>query len=342
MTEPGHIYVLINPSIEGLVKIGKTTRDPQSRAKELSQATGVATPFYVAFSIEVADCHSAENYVYAVLEYNGFKRSPNREFFEMPLQSAIKVLTLAEKELREQVEIGHQTEQANLSTSEDDDLSSQHPGAAILNKAADVFFGAGDEIKDKKETLRLLHQAKALNFAPAFTALADYFMNEADELEDKDEVFAYKELREKALEFLKEGAQKGHGRCYVKMVDVYNRYWGNVAPEKENAAKCWKKYFRSTTFINDDDRKWACGLYWPSKVRCGASRVFYACQVYLYDVFLGRFVLDPEIRQILLPLRAEMIEEINESIEYHLEQEPSDLKNLNKDRCFLKFLESAL
>jgi hypothetical protein len=60
MSDSGHIYVLINPSIPGLVKIGKTTRDPESRAKELSQATGVATPFYVAFSIEVADCHAIQ------------------------------------------------------------------------------------------------------------------------------------------------------------------------------------------------------------------------------------------------------------------------------------------
>lgn len=50
MIEPGHIYILVNPSMEGLVKIGKTTRDPESRARELSQATGVPTPFYVAFS----------------------------------------------------------------------------------------------------------------------------------------------------------------------------------------------------------------------------------------------------------------------------------------------------
>ena len=133
MTEPGHIYILINPSIEGLVKIGKTTRDPKSRAKELSQATGVATPFYVAFSIEVADCHSAEEYVYAVLEHNGFNRSPNREFFEMPLQKAIEVLTLVQKELRMQTVTAPQTGQAIPSASEeafDTDSFSQHPGAA--------------------------------------------------------------------------------------------------------------------------------------------------------------------------------------------------------------------
>ena len=139
MTEPGHIYILLNPSIEGLVKIGKTTREPQSRAKELSQATGVATPFYVAFSIEVADCHSAEEYVYAILEHNGFKRTPNREFFEMPLQKAIEVLTLAQKELREQ-----QVTNPSTSQQSPDETFSRHPGDAIYEMALNVYFGIDD------------------------------------------------------------------------------------------------------------------------------------------------------------------------------------------------------
>ena len=92
MKEPGYIYVMVNPSMEGLVKIGKTTREPEFRAKELSQATGVATPFYVAFNIFVSDCHSAEEYVHAVLEHKGFRNTTNREFFQMPLSQAIEVL----------------------------------------------------------------------------------------------------------------------------------------------------------------------------------------------------------------------------------------------------------
>ena len=44
MNDPGFVYALINPSMEGLVKVGKTKRDPKGRANELSGATGV-TPF---------------------------------------------------------------------------------------------------------------------------------------------------------------------------------------------------------------------------------------------------------------------------------------------------------
>jgi hypothetical protein len=49
VNDSGFIYVLINVSMDGLVKIGKTQRDPEKRAIELSSATGVPTPFIVAF-----------------------------------------------------------------------------------------------------------------------------------------------------------------------------------------------------------------------------------------------------------------------------------------------------
>ncbi len=38
---PGYIYIISNPSMPGLVKIGRTSRDPQTRLRELNSATGV-------------------------------------------------------------------------------------------------------------------------------------------------------------------------------------------------------------------------------------------------------------------------------------------------------------
>jgi tetratricopeptide (TPR) repeat protein len=251
----------------------------------------------------------------------------------MPLQNAIEVLMLAQKELCAQKVATPQAEEVF-----DAATFSQHPGAAILQKASDVYFGVGDEVEDKKEALRLLNQAKALNFAPAFTCLADYFNEEANTLYFENEHFDCQELREKALEVLKEGAQKGHGRCYAKMSELYDGYcWPfNVKPEPENANKCWKKYFRSATFINDDDQKWAWGLSLASP-RGGRSRANYAFN-YLDRVFRGWFVLDPEIRQILFPLRAEIIAIISRCIEINLEKESSDAEHF---RCLLKFVESS-
>src|SRR5262249_49414721 len=60
MDSAGYVYVLINASIKGLVKVGSTARDPEARAKELSAATGVAQPFTVVYSAYFNDCVAAE------------------------------------------------------------------------------------------------------------------------------------------------------------------------------------------------------------------------------------------------------------------------------------------
>ena len=60
----GYVYVMINPSLNGIVKIGKTQNSPDDRAKELSSATGVPTPFFVAYSSYFNDCSAAEIFVH--------------------------------------------------------------------------------------------------------------------------------------------------------------------------------------------------------------------------------------------------------------------------------------
>jgi hypothetical protein len=46
----GYVYILVNHSMVGLLKIGRTVRDSRARARELS-TTGVPTPFQVAFEV---------------------------------------------------------------------------------------------------------------------------------------------------------------------------------------------------------------------------------------------------------------------------------------------------
>src|SRR5258706_9815760 len=67
VSRSGYIYVLVNPSLPGLVKIGRTEREPEARARELSGATGVPTPFLLVFEAHFDDAHAAEDYVHAFL-----------------------------------------------------------------------------------------------------------------------------------------------------------------------------------------------------------------------------------------------------------------------------------
>lgn len=85
--DAGYVYVLTNPSMPGLVKIGKTTNSPEHRAKELSRTTGVPTPFSVVFSVYTDECSILERNAHSHLsEY----RLENREFFKISVDDAIK------------------------------------------------------------------------------------------------------------------------------------------------------------------------------------------------------------------------------------------------------------
>ena len=84
MNDHGYVYVLMNPSMQNLVKIGKTVREPEERAKELSSTTGVPTPFVVVYNCYFKSCTEAESFVHSFLENKGFRVSTKREFFEYP------------------------------------------------------------------------------------------------------------------------------------------------------------------------------------------------------------------------------------------------------------------
>ena len=92
MPDAGYIYVLINPSMQGLVKVGKTSRDPKGRAAELSAGTAVPTPFVLVYSHYFPDCSRAEEFVHALLQKKGHRVAPNREFFNAPTEDVINAV----------------------------------------------------------------------------------------------------------------------------------------------------------------------------------------------------------------------------------------------------------
>jgi len=85
----GYVYILINKAFDGLIKIGKTSRTSNERARELSN-TSTPYPFIVAF--EVFSNNFSEVAKKLHLELADFRVSNNREFFRFPLKKAIKLL----------------------------------------------------------------------------------------------------------------------------------------------------------------------------------------------------------------------------------------------------------
>ena len=77
------VYVLTNPAMPGIVKIGKTNRDdPQVRMNEL-YTTGVPLPFECAIAVETDD-KGAEGLEKALhVAFGPSRVNPSREFFKI-------------------------------------------------------------------------------------------------------------------------------------------------------------------------------------------------------------------------------------------------------------------
>lgn len=88
----GYLYLLLNPSMPGLIKVGRTARVPDQRVAELTNATGVPTPFILVYDVFVSDAEVAEKYVHAKLEQLGLRVADNREFFKASPSMAVTVM----------------------------------------------------------------------------------------------------------------------------------------------------------------------------------------------------------------------------------------------------------
>ena len=96
MSEAKHgiVYVLTNPAMPGLVKIGKTANEIANRMNELN-TTGVPLPFECSFACEVDDCKLVEDALHKAFYPNRINRK--REFFKIDPEQAIVILRLFTK-----------------------------------------------------------------------------------------------------------------------------------------------------------------------------------------------------------------------------------------------------
>ena len=90
MTE-GIVYVLTNPAMPGIVKIGKTTRGMGARLNEL-YSTGVPLPFECAYAARVDDESKVELAFHRA--FGPYRINPRREFFDIEPEQAIALLEL--------------------------------------------------------------------------------------------------------------------------------------------------------------------------------------------------------------------------------------------------------
>ncbi|MFV3386150.1 GIY-YIG nuclease family protein [Pseudomonas sp. NY15364] len=81
----GHVYILSNEHVPNLLKIGFTDRDPEVRARELSNNTGVPGYWIVQKHWLVENAHSLEQRIFKDLS----SQRVTGEFFKLELNDAI-------------------------------------------------------------------------------------------------------------------------------------------------------------------------------------------------------------------------------------------------------------
>ena len=91
----GIVYVLTNPAMPGMVKIGKTGREVEARLNDL-YTTGVPLPFECAYAARVADMDKVEKAFHNA--FGPYRVNPRREFFSIEPEQAIGLLDLMKLE----------------------------------------------------------------------------------------------------------------------------------------------------------------------------------------------------------------------------------------------------
>jgi len=89
---PHYVYILVNPSIPGICKIGYTTTTVYDRTKQINSATGVITPWYPVFTYKCPNGRMLEQEVHNHLEDIGVRVNPNREGFVIDTDTARNII----------------------------------------------------------------------------------------------------------------------------------------------------------------------------------------------------------------------------------------------------------
>lgn len=92
----GYVYILSNPCMPDLIKIGFTARNIDERIAELNSSTGVPEPFVLEATFCSINPERDEQIIHA--ELNEHRTNKNREFFQIePLAAIDKLKKILEK-----------------------------------------------------------------------------------------------------------------------------------------------------------------------------------------------------------------------------------------------------
>lgn len=215
----GYVYVMMNPLYQGIVKIGKTTKDPEERARELSSSTGVATPFVVVYKREFYDCDLAEKLAHAVLTEKGCRVNDAREFFNISIPDAIDLILNLPNEMSDMEDFSDVEEEEN-----EESLAESY-----YRRAEDCYYGYNDTFEDEEQALYYYEESARLGYVYAYRKIGEIWKNKGNTY--------------KAIRTFQEGGNKGDCYCYAELGKIYMDTYNDQFYHKENANLAWRKFF---------------------------------------------------------------------------------------------------
>ena len=275
----GWVYVLINASMPGLVRVGKTSRDPEEQARALSATIGAPTPFLVAYQARFADCAQGEATVHAALEQQGRRVRGYRELFNAPPYWAVDTVVQAAR-IYGQSAGGDQA--APQSTDSDADQIAAGPPAeqelwwSTYQQAEACYHGTDGTARDRGKALCLFQQAADLGCPWAHWYIGTMYREGA----------GCRKNPRGARDAFREGAKMGDGRCWAELGRFLAAY------HEEISARCWGRYFESGHFRGSQ----AVGRL--------PSRAVYAYDYLVHALDKGHPIV---FRDRLIPLRQEIL-----------------------------------
>jgi hypothetical protein len=145
----GWIYVLKNPSLEGLVKVGFSTKDPALRVKELS-TTGVPRVFVIAYEALVENPRGFEQRVHS----NLMSHHENKEFFRTTPEKAVAAIRAVASEIG----VTLQLERCNLDGHSNEFLTLSATPSALV--PVDRIFAPSKFGRRSRSDLQQLRKAR--------------------------------------------------------------------------------------------------------------------------------------------------------------------------------------
>lgn len=222
----GYVYVMINPSYNGIIKIGKTTKEPEERAKELSSATGVATPFIVVYKRLFNNCHLAESIIHNHFTEQGYRINDSREFFSTPIDEAINyIVSLCDESDNESYQ-----EEQNITDNED-------LKETFYSLALDYELGNNNTFIDYDKAIQFYQKAADLGHFKAYDSIGNIY-----------ELYLHND--KKAIEYYKLSVERGYFLSYIRLGIIFlssKQYFS-----EQNQYIAWNNFIQTIEDIDSD------------------------------------------------------------------------------------------